>query len=154
MSRRTGRQDSPSDERAVLALLALLAVPWSVQRYADGGTTLLFAWGLLNTAPVRATTLTDFLFVYTRGLPEYIFSWPLSVAFYVCAAVSAVVGWRGGPEDPRVTGGLLVLAGVAQLSLAWGFSVQPGRTAWPVGTLALWTVAWWAYWPRAKRRRK
>ncbi|RDI71063.1 TIGR04206 family protein [Halopelagius longus] len=153
MARRTDRQESPSDDRTVLVLLALLAVPWSIQRYADGGTTLLFAWGLLNTAPFGVTTLSDFLFVYTRGLPEYIFSWPLSVACYAGAVASAVVGWRRGREDSRVTGGLLAVAGVAQLSLAQGFSVQPGRTAWPLGTLALWAVAWWAYWPRAKRRR-
>ncbi|SFF97477.1 TIGR04206 family protein [Halopelagius inordinatus] len=154
MSRRSDRSDTASDRTAVLAVLSLLAVPWSVQTFPGGDETLLFAWGLLNTAPVGVTTLFEFLFVYTRGLPDFIVSWPVSVACYAGAVASAVVGWRRGREDPRVTGGLLVLAGVAQLSLASGFSAQPGRTAWPLGTLALWTVAWVVYWPRVRRRRE
>lgn len=154
MSPHSDRPGWTSDRRAVLALLSLLAVPWSIQVFPGRGETLLFAWGLLNTAPVGVTTLFEFLFVYTRGLPEFIVSWPVSVVCYGGAVASAVVGWRRGREDPRVTGGLLVIAGVAQLSLASGFSLQPGRTAWPLGTLALWTVAWWAYRPRVKRRRE
>jgi uncharacterized protein (TIGR04206 family) len=130
----------------VYALLALLAIPWSVQVFTDGDATFLFAWGLLNTNPITVTTLPDFLFVYTRGLPEYILAWPLSVLLYALALASAVGGWRTGREDPRVTVGLLTVAAVAQFRLAWGFSVQPGRIAWPIASAAFLVVAGWGYW--------
>ncbi|MFB6304358.1 MAG: TIGR04206 family protein [Haloferacaceae archaeon] len=136
-----------ASDRRVLAVLALAAVPWSVQVFAARDATLLFPWGLVNTNPLQVTTLYHYLFVYTAGLPDFILAWPLSVALYLLALVSAGVGRLAGREDPRVTGGLLVLAGVAQLSVASGFSVQPGRVAYPVGTGALWLVAWWVYWP-------
>ncbi|MFA1610714.1 TIGR04206 family protein [Halobellus rubicundus] len=126
---------------------ALLAIPWSVQVFAVGDATFLFAWGLVNTNPPSVTTLFDFLFVYTRGLPAYILAWPLSTLCYAAALASAAVGWRTGREDPRVTAGLLVVGAVAQFRLAWGFSVQPGRTAWPVASVAFLAVAWWGYWP-------
>jgi uncharacterized protein (TIGR04206 family) len=138
--------------RTVPALLALLAVPWSVQTYANGPATFVFPWGLVGTTPFGATTLPAFLFVHTDGLPEFILSWPLSVAMYVLAVGFAVVAPALGYDDPRVVAGLLVVAGVAQFSFAWGFSIQPGRTAWPVGTAVLWLAAWLLYRPRANRR--
>ncbi|MFD1599559.1 TIGR04206 family protein [Halobellus rarus] len=141
---------SHSSAGTVVLLLALLFVPWSVQVFSGRDATFLFAWGLLNTNPPSVTTLPDFLFVYTRGLPEYILAWPLSVVLYVLAFASAASGWLLGREDPRVTGGLLVVAAVAQLQLAWGFALQPTRTAWPVGSVALLAVAWWCYWPAVR----
>ena len=141
---------SHSSAGTVLLLLALLAVPWSVQVFSGRDATFLFAWGLLNTNPPSVTTLSEFLFVYTRGLPEYILAWPLSVVLYGVALASASSGWLRGREDPRVTGGLLVVAAVAQMQLAWGFAVQPTRTAWPVGSVALVAVAWWCYWPAVR----
>jgi len=141
---------SPSPLARLFVLLALLAVPWSVQVFAVGDATFVFAWGLVNTNPLSVTTLFDFLFVYTRGLPAYILAWPLSTLLYTAAVASAVVGWRTGREDPRVTAGLLVVAAVAQVRLAWGFSVQPGRVALPVATIAFLAVAWWGYWPEIR----
>jgi uncharacterized protein (TIGR04206 family) len=142
-----------TDRAAFVVLLLLLAVPWSVQTFTrGGGTTFVFAWGLFNTQPPNATYIWDFFFLYTQGLPGYIYAWPLSVLCYAGAVVSGSVGLVFDREDPRVTGGLLVVAGVAQLSLARDFSVQPYRTAWPLGTLAFLVVAWWLYWPAAKRR--
>lgn len=132
-------------------LLVLLAVPWSVQTFAGGRPpTLVFAWGLVNVAPLGVTFLWDFLVRYTMGLPDYILAWPLSVACYLAALVSALAA-RIDREDPRVTAGLLVVAGVAQLTLARGFSVQPGRTAWPLGTAVCWLAAGWVY-ARSDRR--
>lgn len=136
---------SRTPDWTVPALLALLLVPWSVQVFSGRDATLVFAWGLVNTNPLGVTTLTDFLFVYTAGLPDYINSWPLSVALYLLALGFAVVGPRVGYDDRRVVAGLLAVAGVAQLSLARGFSVQPGRMAWPVGTLLLFGVAAYVY---------
>jgi uncharacterized protein (TIGR04206 family) len=130
----------------LVAALSLLAVPWSVQTFAGGrAPSLVFAWGLVNANPLGVTFLWEFLFVYTRGLPDYILAWPLSVACYLCALGSALGGRAVGREDRRVTAGLLAAAGIAQLTLARGFSVQPGRAAWPLGTLACWLVAWWFY---------
>ena len=126
---------------AKLAFPGLLAVPWSVQVFSGRDATLLFAWGLVNTNPPMVTTLPEFLFLYTMGLPEYILAWPLSVVMYVAAVASAAVGWRTGREDRRVTAGLLAVAAVAQAQLAWGFSIQPNRVAWPVGSAALLAVA-------------
>lgn len=146
----TGRDGS--DRRAVAAILALAAVPWSVQTYAVGGATLLFPWGLVDPAGPHVTTLPDFLFVYTAGLPDYILAWPLGVALWGGALASALAGARWNREDVRVTAGLLVLAGVTQVTLARGFAVQPGRTAYPTGTVALWAVAWWWYWPAIRGR--
>ena len=136
---------------AALGLVGLLAVPWSVQVFSGRDATLLFAWGLVNTNPLMVTTLPEFLFLYTMGLPEYILAWPLSVGLYLTALASAGVGWVTGREDPRVTAGLLVVAAVAQAQLAWGFSVQPNRVAWPVGSVALVAVAAAHY--RGRRRR-
>jgi uncharacterized protein (TIGR04206 family) len=135
------------------ALLAAgLVVPWSVQVFTARDATWLFAWGLVNTNPLQVTTITDFLFVYTMGLPDFILAWPASVVCYLLALAGAVVGLVYDREDPRLTAGLLVLAGVAQLSLADGFSLQPNRTAYPVGTAVLWLLAWWGYWPRVAER--
>lgn len=147
-ARATAAESSP---RALAALLALLAVPWSLQTFGVGDVTFLFPWGLLNTGPLRVTDLHAFLFEHTAGLPGFVLAWPVSVLLYATAVGSAALGAVGGREDPRVTGGLLVLAGVAQLSVAWGFSVQPGRIAYPTGTLALWGAAWRWYWPRVRR---
>ncbi|MDS0298225.1 TIGR04206 family protein [Halogeometricum sp. S1BR25-6] len=126
-------------------LLALLVLPWSVQTFIGGNPTLVFPWGLLNFDPFGVTTLSDFLLVYTAGLPDYIYAWPLSVMFYLFALGFAAVSPVLGYEDGRLVAGLLAAASVAQLSLARGFSVQPGRTAWPVGTALLLLVAAYVY---------
>jgi uncharacterized protein (TIGR04206 family) len=141
-----------SSGRAVAAVCGLLAVPWSVQVFDGADATFLFAWGLVGTNPPQVTSLYHFLFVYTAGLPDYILAWPVSVACWGLALVSALAGVRWGREDVRVTAGLLVLAGAAQVTLARGFSVQPYRTAYPVGALALWVVVWWFYWPALRDR--
>jgi len=105
---------------AALGLLGLLAVPWSVQVFSGRDATLLFAWGLVNTNPLMVTTLPEFLFLYTQGLPEYILAWPLSVGLYAAALVSAGVGWWTSREDRRVTAGLLVVAGLLGVAGRYG----------------------------------
>ena len=144
---------SPNSSRPVRSLpaltvpllLALLALPWSVQTFVGGSPTYLFPWGLLNSDPFGVTTLSDFLFVYTAGLPDYIYAWPLSVLLYHSALGLAAVGPVLGYEDGRVVAGLLAAASVAQLTVAQGFSVQPGRAAWPVGTALLLGAAAYVY---------
>lgn len=141
-----------SDGRSVVVLLSLSLVPWSVQVYPAGAPTLVFAWGLVNLDPVGLTHILDFL-RFSVGLPDYILAWVVGAGLYLLAVTSSLVGWRLGREDVRVTAGLLVLAGVAQLSLARGFSIQPNRLAVPLGTALLWAVAYWRYWPLIRARR-
>lgn len=130
-----------------LAVVALAAVPWSVQTYAGGPVSVVFAWGLLGLDPLTVTTLPAFLDA-TSDLPEYIEAWPLSVGLWLAAVASAAAGAVTDSDDARVTAGLLAIAGGAALSLSTGFSVQPGRTAYPTGTIALWAVAAWSLYRR------
>ena len=140
-----------SRRTAVLAILALGLVPWSVQTFSAGGVSLVFAWGLVTPGPLSVTTVYEYLFVYTAGLPPYILAWPVSVLLWVLALASALVGHLTGREDVRVTAALLVFAGLAQVSLARGFALQPYRTAYPLGTVVLWAAAWWLYGAELRR---
>jgi uncharacterized protein (TIGR04206 family) len=145
VSRSVGARDR-SRWTGPVGVLVLLVVPLSVQVYPDS-TSAVFLWGLANLDPPSVTPLTAFLFRYTAGLPGYITAWPLAVALWVMALLSTLVGAVTGREDPRITAGLLVLAGATAVPVSTGFAVQPGRVAYPVGTLALWGVAAW-YWGR------
>ncbi|RDZ65368.1 TIGR04206 family protein [Haloferax sp. Atlit-12N] len=145
------RSDSQSSARRRLQLFFVFVlglVPWSVQTFTTGSTTLLFPWGLVGPSTGSVTTITDFFLRFTMGLPDYILVWPVGVACYLVALSGALFG----REDVRLTAAGLVLAGVTQLEVARGFSVQPGRTAWPVGTVLLWAVAGFVYWSRAGGR--
>jgi uncharacterized protein (TIGR04206 family) len=139
--------DGTSSRRALAAVLGLLVLPWSIQLYASGATTILFPWGSVTPSVASVTTLAEFLLRYTAGLPGWLYAWPISALLYGLGVLSAAVGALGGREDVRLTAGLLVLAGVGNLWLAWGFSFQPGRIAIPVGTAALWGVVWVVYRP-------
>lgn len=131
------------DWRRLLALLALAALPWTVLTSGD----LVFAWGLVTTDPIHLTTLSDYLLVYTRGLPNRLLAWPIAVLLYALAVGNATLGTLApNVEDRRVTGGLLGLAGLSDLWFALGLRT-PGLLAVPVGTVLLWTAAWWFHWP-------
>jgi uncharacterized protein (TIGR04206 family) len=124
----------------LLALLLIFLAPWAVLSTGD----LVFAWGLVTLDPIHVTTLPDYLFVYTRGLPRRLLAWPVAVLLYLLAFGSALLG-TVDREDGRVTGGLLVFAGVSNLRFALGTG-RPGLLVVPVGTVLLWTGAWWFYW--------
>nr|WP_152417888.1 TIGR04206 family protein [Haloferax mucosum] len=133
--------------RITLLLVSVLGlVPWSVQTFSTGTTALLFPWGLVSPSTLSVTTITDFLFHLTMGLPDFILAWPLGVVCFLVSLGSALSGYLFGRSDVRITVAGLVLAGVTQLEVARGFSVQPNRTAWPVGTVFLWAVASYLYW--------
>ncbi|WP_266076441.1 TIGR04206 family protein [Haladaptatus caseinilyticus] len=125
-----------------LVLLSLFVIPWTVLVVA-GGTTLVFPWGLVNPRTLHVTTLPEYLFVLTAGLPEQLLSWPLSVLLYLIALASA---FSGRFEDGRVTGGLLAIAGITHLNFALRF-VGYGALVIPLGPIALFAVAWWFHWP-------
>ena len=133
--------------RRLAVLLAPLALPWNVAVVETGYVTLVFPWGLVTPGPGprSVTTLYDYLFVYTSGLPAYLRAWPASVGLYLLALGFAAAGVATGFDDRRVTAGLLALAGAAHVTLALGFSTQPGRYAVPTGTLVLGAAAWWYY---------
>lgn len=126
----------------VAGLLAALLVPWTVLLYPDG-SSYVFAWGLASTDPVHVTTLPEYLFVRTSGLPRRLLAWPVSTLLYGLALASAVVSLIGR-EDVRVTAGLLAFAGVSHATFALGMG-RPGVLAIPVGTVALWGLAGWSY---------
>jgi uncharacterized protein (TIGR04206 family) len=87
------RDDRRSDAtRRTLALLALAALPWVVLTDTSGGVTLVFPWGLMTPFPTHVTTLWEFLFRRTMGLPNYILAWPVGVACWACAVASAAFG--------------------------------------------------------------
>ncbi|WP_246045739.1 TIGR04206 family protein [Halorussus ruber] len=141
-----GRESSDREvNRRLLALAAMFLVPWTVLTTGD----LVFAWGLLSLDPLHVTTLPDYLFVYTRGLPRRLLAWPVAVLLYLLAVGSALLGLVGR-EDGRVTGGLLVFSGVSGLQFALGMT-RSGLLAVPVGVVLLWTAAWWFYWPDLRR---
>ncbi|WP_396613245.1 TIGR04206 family protein [Haloferax sp. S1W] len=134
----------------MLLVLLVGIAPWSIQTYTSGSVTFLFAWGLFTPSPPSATTITDFFLRFTLGLPDYILVWPLGVACYLVALASVVAGFVFDHEDVRLTVAGLACAGLTQLEVARGFSLQPGRTALPLGTVLLWAVAAYFYWSRAR----
>ncbi|MFB6202092.1 MAG: TIGR04206 family protein [Halorhabdus sp.] len=129
----------------VLAVLSLSIVPWAVV-VVGGLVTLVMPWGLYDPIEGYLTLLPDYLAATGEGPPPFLFSWPIGVGIYTLALVSVAVEAldRG---DSRVTGGLLVLVGVTQLTVAWGFMRRGGYVVVPLGTVAAWTLAWWFYWP-------
>ena len=127
--------------RVVLAVALAGLVPWSVQTFPGGLPFLRFAWGGASLDPVVVQLLPTYLRL--SGSP-LVWRWALASACWLCALCSAALG-RVGREDPRVTAGLLVVAGAVNAGVAVSFGVQPSRTAYPVGSLALWTVAAWRY---------
>ncbi|MES3518471.1 MAG: TIGR04206 family protein [Natronomonas sp.] len=139
----------PTPGRRLLAVAFVGIVPWTVLLLGREAT-FVYWFGLLNTNPLELTNLYQYLFVFTDGLPRRLEVWPVSVALYAGALGSAAAGLRDF-EDPRLTAGLLVFAGVAQLQLAYGL-LGLGSVAVPVGTVLMWTVAWWYYWPLIRER--
>lgn len=139
------RRPRPARPAFLIVLLALLVVPWSVQVYVHGPVTVLFAWGEVGFAPLRASTLLTY-FSHAGEPPAWLFGWLLATLchFLTLCYVAAGVA-TGRPTDSRLTTGLLVLAGIGLVSFALGFAAQPSRTAFPLGAAAFWLVAGW-YW--------
>jgi uncharacterized protein (TIGR04206 family) len=131
------------------ALLVLIAVPWVVQVNTPGDLTAVMSWGLLNTNPWHVLLLPAY-FGETQGLTTLPWSlqvWPLGLAFYAGAVVSAASGAVYDREDVRVTAGLLVLAGIDTILVWSGLLGRGTRGAIPVGVVAIGVVVWWFYAP-------
>ncbi len=139
-----------TDARSRLLLVALVgAIPWTVVT-TGGVTTLFFPFGFLGIGePWRIVTIHEYLFVYTQGLPQYVYAWPLGVVLYGLALVSAALG-LADLEDRRLTAGLLVLVGLTQLQFALGWGGRPAYLVIPVAPITTLTLVWWVYWPDLK----
>lgn len=129
--------------RRLLVLLALGVVPWTVVSVGSE-LTLFFPFGVLNTNPLELVFLAEW-FADGGRLPRNPELLPLSYLFYLGALLSALAGpW--GREPPRLTAGLLVLAGVAHLGVSYSVLHRVAYTPVPVGPFVLTTVVWWLYW--------
>jgi uncharacterized protein (TIGR04206 family) len=144
------RQESVSEtERTDSSLASVLAVvllagllPWSVQSFVGGEIFLRFAWGGVSFEPALTVQLLSEYPVFAG--PPILFQWATATGVWLLALASAASA-RVGVEDPRVTVGLLAVAGLVNLSVALDFGIQPSRTGYPTGTLTLWIVAVWRY---------
>ena len=131
--------------RRLLVVAALGLLPWTVI-LVGGELTLVFPFGFFNTNPPELVDIYTFLFVAGGRLPRNPQLLPLSILFYLGALGSAAAGLVDR-EDPRLTAGLLVLAGVAHLGVAYSVSHRIRYTPVPFGALGMLAVAWWYYWP-------
>ncbi|PSP79913.1 TIGR04206 family protein [Halobacteriales archaeon QS_4_69_225] len=145
--------DGSSPGRRLAAVASLGLLPWTVI-LLDGEASLVFGFGLVNTNPPTLVNIYDYLFVHTGRLPRRLQAWPAGTVLHAGALASAVGGLRSF-EDPRLTGGLLVFAGLAHAQVAYGlhraYGTSPAMVL-PVGVLTTWAVAWWFYWPLVRER--
>lgn len=133
-----------SPRRRLLALLVLAVVPWTVVFVGDQ-VTLFFPFGVVNTDPLAFVDLPTW-FAGGGALPRNPELLPLSYLFHLGALLSALAGlW--GREPPRLTAGLLVLAAVAHLGVAYSVLHRIAYLPVPVGPVLALAAAWWFYWP-------
>lgn len=130
--------------RRLAGLVALGLVPWTVLLVGDRAT-LVFAFGFLDADSLHLVWLPELL-ARGGGLPRNPELLPLGVLFYGAALASAA-GGAAGREDPRLTGGLLALAGVTHLGVAYSVLHRAAYTPLPLGTLLLVGSGLW-YWRR------
>jgi uncharacterized protein (TIGR04206 family) len=134
-----------SPGRRLAAIAALAVVPWTVI-LIYGEVTLVFPFGFVNTNPPELIDTYTLLVVAKGGLPRNPQLLPLSILFYLVALASAAAGLVGR-EDARFTAGILVLAGLSHLGVAYAFSHRLAYTPVPFGAVLMFGVAWWYYWP-------
>jgi uncharacterized protein (TIGR04206 family) len=133
-----------SGARRLLVVLALGLVPWTIAVGVDW--TFVLPFGLVNSDPWALVWLDDYLRFSPFGRYQAIETYVLGVGVYAGALLSAL-GGAFGVEDRRLTGGLLVVAGVAQFPLVGLYWRLSGPDAVPVGSLLLVLAAWRLYWP-------
>jgi len=136
----------PTSQR-LLALFVVGAVPWTVIRWTnpDGtvGYDAYFSYGL---GTVLGPLGRHFTFLPTY-LDHAVISaywqqaWPTGAFLFACALASAALSVVDR-EDRRVTAGLLIMAGAAELLHVVGLSrYNPRLLVLPIGTALLWGVA-------------
>lgn len=143
-----------SPRRRLLAVALLLATPWTVLLIVrPDGTAVngLFPLFVLDVnagvePPLRFIPTWRF-FLAGGGIPRNPELWPASILLYLVALASAVAGVVTDREDLRLTGGVLALAGLAGLGVAYSFTHRLAYTPVPVGSLLALALAWWYYAP-------
>jgi uncharacterized protein (TIGR04206 family) len=127
-------------------------VPWLVI-VVEGARTLslVFSFGFVSLAPAHVTPIWHYVAGVPGGLPAELSSWPVATFLYLLAVDSAVIGWQFGREDRRLTGGLLVVAGLSLLPVVFAVGRPAGVTPVALGTTVLWLVAWVGYRDALKR---
>lgn len=138
--RTSASSSSGAEARRLAVLLVPVVLPWTIIS-TPNGLTYVFAWGLVNPSPLAVTTVVDYVFVLTQGLPDYLLAWPTSTLLYVLALANVALGRARGIEDVRVTAGLLAIAGVAHAWFALSFGRTPGVLPIPLGVALLWAGA-------------
>lgn len=137
-------------KQRLLVILALGLIPWTLVTITRSNSiTFVLPFGLIDANSWHLLTLPEYLGHSGGQIAPFMEAWPIGTLLYACALVSAVSGVFGY-EDPRLTGGFLVLTAVSQLPLVLGFSRRFGYTAIPVGTVLMLVAAWWVYWPLVK----
>jgi len=137
--------------RRVLAAVAVALLPWTVVS-TRGYVDLFFSFGLVPVGSSEVTTIVDFYFRFTAGLPEEMNAWGLGALLFAVGLANAIFGlvseWAGLAlrEDLRITAAMYVFAGFGQLVFALGFLGRPGPyVAVPLGTVLLWGLVWRYY---------
>jgi uncharacterized protein (TIGR04206 family) len=150
MGGRSDGSDAGPHTRRVLVALVVAFLPWTVV-LRRGFVDLFFPWGLVPAGPSGPTTITDFYFQFTAGLPEYLNAWGLGALLFAVGLANALFGLASERadfplrEDPRITASMYVFAGFGQLIFALGFLRRPGYVAVPLGTVLLWGLVWRYY---------
>lgn len=139
-TRPADRSDArPAGWLVVVVVSAVGLVPWSVQRFTTGELFLRFAWGGVSFEPAFVVAP---LWTYPVASAPLLTQWTVATGCWLAAVASALTG-LAGREDARLTAGLLGVAAAVNLLVAVSFGVQPGRVAYPTGSLAALFVAGW-----------
>lgn len=132
----------------LVALSLLTVVPWTLLLVGGDPTTLVFPLAFLSVESVTVLWLWEILRL-GGGLPRNPLLLPLSAVLYLGALASAAVG-LADREDPRLTAGLLVLAGLSHLGVAYSLVHRLRYTPIPAGVMLVFVAAWWFYWPELR----
>ncbi|MFB6185647.1 MAG: TIGR04206 family protein, partial [Halobacteriaceae archaeon] len=125
-----------------------LATPWTIYIVPNGEPSFVFAWGLVNIAPLHIVTLPTYLLTLTNNpltLPQRLLAWPISTGLYGLAIGNYLLQFFD-LEDQRLTAGLLFLAAGNLLFFTLGTTVFPKVIGLPIGTVIVGFIGILLYW--------
>jgi uncharacterized protein (TIGR04206 family) len=136
----------------LIVILVLGVIPWTVIT-TGGFVMLVFPFGFVNVDPWHLLTLLEYLHFSGGQTTQYIGMWPIGALLYAVTFLSAVSGVFGY-EDRRLTGGFLVSTALSQIPFVLGFAQRLRYSAYPVGIVLMFVVAWWFYWPVGRSKKQ